>query len=159
MSDLHDIVDGIVAPLADIAPAERGHARDLRRRRLVLAFVVSMVIVVLAAAATWTVLELTADATRTPVSPRGELACLDLVGGSAGDAAAVLRDKGYLVKWRLVEYQPPDGSAFSASEPRSVPETAIVEDVVGAQDGTVIVLVHGADDAYAPAPRAVPCPE
>jgi hypothetical protein len=158
-SDLREIVDGIVAPLAGIAPAERGRGRDLRRRRLVVLLAASVAFLLLAVAAAWTVMELTAEPAPTPVSPSGRLSCLDLVGGTAGHAENVLHDRGYTVEWSLLRYQPPDGRMFTQTAESSVAKTAIVEDVEQGDGNAVTVFVHAADDAYAPTPKPFPCPQ
>jgi hypothetical protein len=156
-ADLREIVDGIVAPMAGIAPAERRRARRRDRQRLVLALVLVTAVVLIAVATAWKVLESTEPAP-TPVSPGGELACLDLVGGTAARAEGVLRDRGFVIEWRLVRYHA-DGATFTATTEAAVPQSAIVEDVDRGRDATAIVFVHAADDAYAPIPVPLPCPQ
>jgi hypothetical protein len=154
--DLIRVVDEIVAPLASIQPAERIHARNTRRRELV-AIAIAVLLLLIAVAATVAAYELTAEADPTPVSPGGSLACLDLVAGTAGHAERVLGDRGYRIEWQLLDYQA--GGFFSQTQPDSVASSAVVEDVEAAEDRTVIVFVHAADDPDAPVPRPVPCPQ
>jgi hypothetical protein len=112
-------------------------------------------IVLLALAATWTAFELSAEPAQ---APQGQLACLDLVGGTAGRAEDILRRRGYEVKWSLLRYEPPDGSMFSQTDSISVPATSIVDEIEATGARTATVFVHAADDTYAPVPKPVPCP-
>jgi hypothetical protein len=154
--DLERRVDSLVAPLGAISPARRDRGRPVVRRHAVLAAVAAVVLVLLAAGATWAAIELTATPDTTPVSPGGRLACLGLVGGRADHARQVLDDRGYPIQWRLVTYNPPDGATWTATAAADVPADSVVERVAASATG-VLVFVHRADDAYAPVPRPSTC--
>jgi hypothetical protein len=155
--DLERLVGDLLAPLNDIAPAQRSRGRAVIRRHHLLAVVVAALVVVLAAGATWATLQFTASPTPTPVSPGQPLACLGLVGGTAGDAQTILSDHGYAIEWHLATFNPPDGSTFTVVAQASVPADAIVRQVLGSSPDTVIVVVSLPSDTYAPPVTPEPC--
>jgi hypothetical protein len=157
MTDLERQVDEQLAPLKTIASARRVDGRGRRGREFVYASLVTAALLVLAIGATYLTIELTASPQPAPVSEHGSLACLDLVGGSAGHAETVLRQSGYEIKWRFETFDPPDGKTFTTTTPATVPTDAVVEDVESGGDGAVLVFVHAVDDAYAPSPTPPPC--
>jgi hypothetical protein len=156
--DLERRVDEVLAPLRTISPARRANGRPRRRRELAIAAVISCALFVLAAGATYATIVFTASPEAAPVSQRGSLACLDLVGNTAQHAGTVLEERGYPIKWRLEAYGAPAGKTFTTTSPESVAPTAIVEDVTPGADGSVLVFVHASDDPYAPTPVPPPCP-
>lgn len=156
--DLKHLIDDLIRPMAHITPADRHRARFVARRRILMAAILAALLVLIAIAATWATLDLTASPERSPVSQHRQLGCLDLVGASAAHAEKTLTPLGYSIEWRFVTYDPPDGQTFTTTAARSVGPTTIVEDVVRGQGASVIVFVHAADDAFAPPPRPAPCP-
>jgi hypothetical protein len=155
--DLERQIDELLAPLARIAPAERRERRSVTRRYTLVAVAVAVVLAMLAAGATWAVYKLTASPSPTPVSPRGSLACLDLVAGNADHAARVLTAHGYTIEWKFLRYEAPDGKMFTTSSPSSVAASAIVEDVDADAAGHILVFVHAADDPFAPPSTPLGC--
>jgi hypothetical protein len=156
--DLRHLIDELVAPMSQIAPADRRRGRAVARRHALIAVALVALLVLVAIAATWATLDLTASPERSPVSRHNQLACLDLVGGSAAHAEDTLKSLDYSIEWRFVTYDPPDGQTFTTTAPESVEPTTIVEDAAQGHDGSVIVFVHAADDTLAPPPTPAPCP-
>jgi hypothetical protein len=155
--DLQRTVDNLVAPLATIAPASRARGRRVLRRRWLPIMAAATILATVAAGATWATVELTESPTPSPTSPGGSLNCLDLVGGTAANAEAVLADRGYTIDWRLITHEPPNGTSAKSTAAKSVPDSAIVERVFSESPGAVFVFVHLADDPYAKPPIAPPC--
>ena len=157
-SDLERQIDELLAPLAQIAPAQRRRGRTIARHYALVAAAVAVLLAVLAVGATWAAYELTASPAPTPASPGGSLACLDLVGRDARNAERVLRARGYTIDWKLLRYEAPDGKMFTTTSPPSVADSSIIDDVDAGEAGHVILFVHAGDDPYAPTPIPLRCP-
>jgi hypothetical protein len=129
----------------------------VRRHTIIAVALACCLLMILALAATWAAFDLTASPEPTPVSPGGQLGCLQLVAGSAGHAEQVLGQRGYDIHWKLISYQAPSGETFDTTEPPSVP-SAIVEDLDVNNGASVVVFVHLAADPYAPPIAPLGCP-
>jgi hypothetical protein len=160
MSDeLERRVDEIVAPLAGLRGAQRKAGPNRVRRHTIIAVILACcLLMLLALAATWAALDLSASPEPTPVSPGGQLGCLELVAGSAGHAEQVLGQRGYEIHWKLISYEAPSGKTFATTDPSSVPSSAIVEDIEANDEASVVVFVHLATDPYAPPTAPLGCP-
>jgi hypothetical protein len=157
--DLEHETTQLLAPLEDIPPADRGRGRPVLRRHKILGVALAIVLLAITLGATWAAINLTATPAKSPGSRGRALACLHLVGRSAGHAETVLSHQGYTVTWRLMRYLPPDGKQFTVSTVPRVPSSAIVENLAAAGGKSVIVFVHFAADHRAPAPPQPACPE
>lgn len=155
--DLERLVDEFVAPLRAIAPAAREHGRAVIRRHQLIALAVALVVAAVAISATWATIEVTASPAPAPVSPGQRLACLHLVGGTAKHARAVLRPQHEAIIWHLVTYDPPDGSTWTTTRRASVPDGAVVDRVLNAPLGRVIIVVYLPRDRYAKPPVIPAC--
>lgn len=157
MSELEDQVAELLRPLKTISPARRANGRNRRRRDLVFASLIALVLLVVAVGATYVTIEMTASPESAPISAHGSLACLDLIGGRADHAETIMKQRGYTISWRLKIYDPPEGKTFTTTSPASVAPDAIVEDIESGGDGVVLVFVHAPDDTHAPTPTPPPC--
>jgi hypothetical protein len=152
------LIDELLAPLAQISPAQRARGRSIERRHRLIALALAALLLLLLLGATWPALDLTASPERTPDAPGHSLGCLKLVGGDAAHAEAALSARGYEVHWGLVTYEPPNGQMFVRRLVPNVAPSDVVEDIEVDQAGDILVFVHQADDIYAPPINPPDCP-